>query len=78
MTGYAIGFLRPDLCGPARPEDEARIHALAAEFGRSLILMYYGDPGRPGGAMVNRLMNLAYAVDANEVIAPSANHFTPR
>ncbi len=31
MSSYAIGFLRPDVSGEAWREDEALIHALAAE-----------------------------------------------
>ncbi|MFD7843273.1 hypothetical protein ACFV4K_10105 [Nocardia sp. NPDC059764] len=77
MTNYVIGYLRRDLSGEAWPQDEARIHAFAAEHGRSVILVYYGDPNRPGGAVINRLMNLAYSEYANEVIAPSTDHFEP-
>ncbi|WP_433667221.1 hypothetical protein ACQP06_27015 [Nocardia sp. CA-136227] len=76
MTNYVIGFLRPDVSGERWQRDEARIHTLAEERGWSLILVYFGDPKRPG-AMINRLMNLAYAECVNEVIAPSANHFEP-
>ncbi|QLY32427.1 hypothetical protein H0264_09320 [Nocardia huaxiensis] len=77
MTNYVIGFLRPDVSGAARHQDESRIHALAAECGWSVILMYYGDPARPGGALINRLMNLTYTECVNEVIAPSTDHFEP-
>ncbi|BAW09955.1 conserved hypothetical protein [Nocardia seriolae] len=42
-----------------------------------MILVYYGDPDRPGGAVINRLMNLAYAECVNEVIAPNIDHFEP-
>ncbi|MFE3798670.1 hypothetical protein KHQ06_17200 [Nocardia tengchongensis] len=77
MSNYAIGFLRPEVSGEAWHQDEARIHALAAEHGRSIILMYYGDAQRPGGAVINRLMNLTYAEHANEIIAPGAHHFEP-
>ncbi|MFI5777512.1 hypothetical protein [Nocardia sp. NPDC051570] len=72
-----IGFLQPDVSGEASGEDETQIHALAAERGWSVILVYYGDPDRPGGAVINRLMNLAYSEYANIVIAPSADHFEP-
>ncbi|MFE3759553.1 hypothetical protein ACFXO9_35070 [Nocardia tengchongensis] len=67
----------PEVSGETWHQDEARIHALAAEHGRSIILMYYGDAQRPGGAVINRLMNLTYAEYANEIIAPGANHFEP-
>ncbi|WP_330249767.1 hypothetical protein OG874_26065 [Nocardia sp. NBC_00565] len=77
MSNYVIGFLRPDVSGEASGQDEARIHALAAECGWSVILMYYGDRDRPGGAVINRLMNLAYSERANAVIVPSADHFEP-
>ncbi|MEV6772044.1 hypothetical protein AB0N05_25800 [Nocardia sp. NPDC051030] len=77
MTNYVIGFLRPDVSGEAWTEDEARIHAIAAERGWSVILVYYGDPDRPGGAVINRLMNLAHGQYVNEVIAPSSDHFEP-
>ncbi|MEU6582234.1 hypothetical protein [Nocardia sp. NPDC046763] len=77
MSNYVIGFLRPAVSGDGWGEDEARIHALAAERGWSVILVYYGDPDRPGGAVINRLMNLAYSEHANGVIAPSADHFEP-
>ncbi|MGW5225224.1 hypothetical protein ACWEP5_09820 [Nocardia niigatensis] len=77
MSNYVIGFLRPDVSGEVWSEDEAQIHALAAEHGWSVILMYYGDPDRPGGAVINRLMNLSYSEHANAVIAPSADHFEP-
>ncbi|MCU1642556.1 MAG: hypothetical protein JWN03_2831 [Nocardia sp.] len=77
MSNYVIGFLRTDVSGKACDDDEARIHAFAAERGWSVILVYYGDPDRPGGALINRLMNLAYSEHANAVIAPSADHFEP-
>lgn len=77
MSNYVIGFLRQDLSGEGWSEDEARIHALAVERGWSVILVYYGDPDRPGGAVINRLMNLAYSEYADAVIAPSADHFEP-
>lgn len=76
MTNYVIGFLRPDVSGERRQHDEASIHTLATERGWSLVLVYFGDPKRPG-AVVNRLMNLAYAEYVNEVIAPSVDHFEP-
>lgn len=77
MSNYVIGFLRPDVSGEAWGGDEAQIHALAAERGWSVILMYYGHPDRPGGAVINRLMNLAYSEYVDAVIAPSVDHFEP-
>ncbi|MFE5289773.1 hypothetical protein ACFRAQ_32800 [Nocardia sp. NPDC056611] len=77
MNNYVIGYLRRDLSGEAWSQDEARIHAFAAEHGRSVLLVYYGYPNRPGGAVINRLMNLAYTEYASEVIAPSTDHFEP-
>ncbi|MFI1920556.1 hypothetical protein [Nocardia sp. NPDC020380] len=41
-----------------------------------MTLVYYGDPDRPG-AVINRLMNLAYNEYVDEIIAPSADHFEP-
>lgn len=76
MTNYVIGFLRPDVSGERWHEDQASIHALAEKHGWSVVLVYFGDPKRPG-AVINRLMNLAYAETVNEVIAPSADHFEP-
>ncbi|WP_433591348.1 hypothetical protein [Nocardia sp. CA-145437] len=76
MTNYVIGFLRPDVSGEQWQQDEARIHTLAEKRGWSVVLVYFGDPKRPG-AVINRLMNLAYAECVNEVIAPSADHFEP-
>ncbi|MFI6868962.1 hypothetical protein [Nocardia sp. NPDC050406] len=75
MSKYVIGFLRPDVSGEKWGEDEARIHAFAAKRGWSVILVYYGGPNRPGGAVINRLMNFAYSEHANAVIAPSTEHF---
>ncbi|AYF72959.1 hypothetical protein D7D52_02720 [Nocardia yunnanensis] len=77
MSNYVIGFLRPDVSGAAWSEDESRIHALATERGWSVILVYYGEPDRPDGALINRLMNLAYGEHADAVIAPSTDHFEP-
>ncbi|WP_040816621.1 hypothetical protein [Nocardia concava] len=42
-----------------------------------MILLYYGGADRPSGAVINRLMNLAYSEYAIAVIAPSADHFEP-
>lgn len=76
MSNYVIGFLRADMAGEAWRRDEARIHTLATERGWSVILVYYGNPDRPG-AVINRLMNLAYTEDVNGVIVPSTDHFEP-
>ncbi|MVU81341.1 hypothetical protein GPX89_29375 [Nocardia sp. ET3-3] len=76
MTNYVIGFLRPDVSDERWQQDEARIHTLAEERGWSMVLVYFGVPNRPG-AVINRLMNLAYAECVNEVIAPSVDHFEP-
>ncbi|MEV6770101.1 hypothetical protein AB0N05_15900 [Nocardia sp. NPDC051030] len=76
MTNYVIGFLRPDVSGERWQQDQARIHALAEQRGWSVVLIYFGDPKRPG-AVINRLMNLAYTEGVNEVIAPNTNHFEP-
>ncbi|MEV0461570.1 hypothetical protein AB0I30_06575 [Nocardia tengchongensis] len=76
MTNYVIGFLRRDVSGDRWQGDQARIHAFAEQCEWSVTLVYYGDPDRPG-AVINRLMNLAYAEYANEIVAPSANHFEP-
>ncbi|MFE3054066.1 hypothetical protein [Nocardia sp. NPDC059239] len=76
MTNYVIGFLRPDISGERWQQDHARIHALAKQRGWSVVLVYFGDPKRPG-AVINRLMNLAYTERVNTVIAPSADHFEP-
>ncbi|MFE5284540.1 hypothetical protein ACFRAQ_06165 [Nocardia sp. NPDC056611] len=76
MTNYVIGFLRADVSGEQWRQDEARIHTLAEKCGWSVVLGYFGDPKRPG-AVINRLMNLAYAECVNEVIAPSVDHFEP-
>lgn len=77
MTRYAIGFLRRDVSGHSLCEDHATIHTFAAERELSVVLVYYGDPDRPGGAVINRLMNLAYNESVDGIIAPSADHFEP-
>ncbi|MBL1077245.1 hypothetical protein JK358_22860 [Nocardia sp. 2] len=75
MTTYVVGFLRKDISGESWAADQDNIHALAAQYGWSIVLLYYGDSDRPGGAVINRLMNLAYNEGVNEIIAPSATHF---
>ncbi|MFB8008322.1 hypothetical protein [Nocardia sp. NPDC056000] len=76
MTNHVIGFLRPTVSGEQWQQDAERIHRFVEERGWSLVLVYYGDPKRPG-AVINRLMNLAYTECVNEVIAPSTDHFAP-
>ncbi|MEC3916243.1 hypothetical protein [Nocardia sp. CDC160] len=41
-----------------------------------MALVFFGVLNRPG-AVINRLINLAYTECANEVIAPSVDHFEP-
>ncbi|WP_157762239.1 hypothetical protein [Nocardia yamanashiensis] len=74
MTDYVIGFLRKDLSGRSWKQDQARIHSFAAEHGWPVVLIYYGGLDRPG-AVINRLMNLAYAEGVRAVIVPSTAYF---
>ncbi|WP_458689748.1 hypothetical protein [Nocardia tengchongensis] len=51
MTNYVIGFLRRDVSGEQWRHDEELIHTLAEERDWSLVLVCYGDPGRPGAGV---------------------------
>ncbi|MEU0538333.1 hypothetical protein ABZ319_00555 [Nocardia sp. NPDC005978] len=74
MTEFVIGFLRREVSGAEWQQDEESSHALARQFGWSIVLMYYGDPNLPG-AVINRLMNYAYNESVSAVIAPCFDHF---
>ncbi|WP_067814695.1 hypothetical protein [Nocardia inohanensis] len=75
MTGRVIGFLRKDVSGASWARDQTRLYGFAAEHGWSVTLVYQGDSDRPGGRVINRLMNLAYNADVGQIIAPSIDHF---
>ncbi|MEV6767092.1 hypothetical protein AB0N05_00510 [Nocardia sp. NPDC051030] len=73
MTRYVIGFLRRDVSGGSREQDEARIHALATELGYSVAVMVLADPDRD--AVLSRLMNLLWGEYVDTLIAPGLEHF---
>ncbi|MFE3757460.1 hypothetical protein ACFXO9_24405 [Nocardia tengchongensis] len=73
MKRYAIGFLRREVSGACRQRDEAQIHALAEELGYCLTVLVLADQERD--SVLNRLMNLVWGEQVNEVIAPRLDHF---
>ncbi|MEV6774602.1 hypothetical protein AB0N05_38810 [Nocardia sp. NPDC051030] len=73
MKRYAIGFLRREISGARREQDEAQIHALAEELGYCLAIVVLADPERD--SVLNRLMNIVWGESVNGVIAPSLDHF---